>query len=110
MPTKTDIQQLIAAVELSCKQVIEGIKEETTALGHRVEAVETSQDEILHTIAALQETATHHENVLNSLLVQMDDYENWKRRQNIHIRAPDLLHTVQGLFLQLLDDAAPADI
>lgn len=53
----------------------------------------------------------------NSLLDQLDDYENRNRRQNICIcglreatRAPDLLHTVQGLFCQLLGNAAPADI
>lgn len=33
LPTKADLQQLIAAVELSCKQVIDGMREDTAALG-----------------------------------------------------------------------------
>lgn len=59
----------------------------------------------MQTVTVLQETATHHEDVLNSLLDQLHDYENRDRRQNIHIhglskatRTPDLLPTVQGFF------------
>lgn len=39
LPTKADIQQLIAAVKLSCKQAIDGIREDTVALGPRVETL-----------------------------------------------------------------------
>lgn len=59
-------------------------------------------------------TTKQHEDVLNPLLDQLDDYKNRDRCQNICIRclpeathAADLLPTVQGLFRQIPGDAAP---
>lgn len=42
LPTKADIQQLISAVEQSCQQAVESLREDTKALGHRVENLENS--------------------------------------------------------------------
>lgn len=43
LPTKNDIQQLISAVEQSCLQAVESLKEDIWALGHRVEKMETNK-------------------------------------------------------------------
>lgn len=114
LPTKADIQQLIAAVELYCKQAVEGLREDTVALGHRVEAVETSHDDIMQVVTAIQDTTKHHEEVLNPLLDQIDNHENRDWRQNIHINGlPEATHalyllpTGQGFFRQILRDSAP---
>lgn len=114
LPTKNDIQLLISAVELSCKQMVDGLREDTIALGHRVEEMEISQDDIKQAVADTQEAVKNHEEKLNSLLDQMDDQENRDRRQNIRIQglaevkgAMDLFQTVTGLFRQILGPQAP---
>lgn len=102
---------------MSYKQAVEGLREDTAALGHRVETVETGQEDIIQTMEAIQDATRHYEEVLNSLLDQLYDYENRDRHQNIHIRnlpeatrAPDLLLTMQDLFLQIFWDSAPDNI
>ena len=86
LPTKNDIMQLISAVEASCKQAVEEIREEVGALGHRVEEWEMDQEDTRQAVVDLQEITKKHEEVLNSMLDQMDNYENRERRQNIRIR------------------------
>lgn len=47
LPNKEYIQQLIAAVEQSCKQAVEGLREDTVALLHVVEVMENCQEYIV---------------------------------------------------------------
>lgn len=48
------------------------------APGHRAEGVETGQDDIRQVVVVddTQDIIKHHEKVLNSLMDQLDDYEN----------------------------------
>lgn len=114
LPTKNDIQSLISAVELSCKQMVEGIREDTIALGRRVEEIEINQDDIKQAVVDTQEVVKKYEEKLNFLLDQIDDQENRTRRQNIRIRglsevkgATDLAQTVTDLFRQILGSQTP---
>lgn len=104
LPTKTDIQQLISAMEQSCLQAVEGLREDTWALGHRVEKVENDQEAMVHAVADVQDAIKKHEDVLNSYRDQLDDYENRDRRQNIRIKGlpesiqtPELVSTIQKI-------------
>lgn len=114
LPTNTDIQQLISAVEQSCLQAVEGLREDTQALGHRVEKVENDQEVMVHAVADVQDAIKNHEDVLNSYRDQLNDYENRDRRQNIRIKGlpesiqtPELISTVQKIFCHILGDFAP---
>lgn len=49
------MQQLIAAVELSCKKAVEEVGEDTVALGHRVEAMINGQGDIMQAVTAINE-------------------------------------------------------
>lgn len=80
--SRADIQQLIAAVERSRKQAVEELREDTAELGYRVEK---GQEEILQVIADVQDTTKYHEEILNTYMNQLDDFENRDRRQNIRI-------------------------
>lgn len=98
-PTKTDIQE--HAVEQSCQQAVEGIREDIHVLGHRVETLENGHEAVVQAVADIQDTAKYHEEVLNLYRDQLDDHENKDRRQNIHIkglpeaiRMPELLTAV----------------
>lgn len=86
LPAKMDIQKLISAVEQSCLQVVKGLKEDTRALGHRVEKLENDQEAMVHVVVDVQDVIKKHEDVLNSYRDQLDDYENRERRQNIRIK------------------------
>lgn len=86
LPTKTDIQQLISAVEQSCQQAVEGLREDTRVLGHRVEALENGHEAIVQAAVDIQDTAKYHEEILNSHRDQLDDYENRDHRHNIRIK------------------------
>lgn len=117
LPTKMDIQQLISAVEQSCLQAVEGLREDIRDLGHRVEKVENDRDVMIHAVADVQDAIKNHEDVLNSYRDQLDDYENRGKRQNIRIKglpesvqSPELIPTVQKLFCQILGDSAPETI
>lgn len=79
LPTKADIQQLITAVEQSCQQAVEGLREDTQALGHRVEALENGHEAMAQAVADVQDITNHHEEVLNSYRDQLDDYDNRDR-------------------------------
>lgn len=48
----------------------------SVAVGHRVEAVETGQDKLMQTVTSIQDHAKRHDEVLNSLLDQLDDHGN----------------------------------
>lgn len=48
--------------------------------------MENGQDDTKQVMAVIQDIIKHHEVVMNSLLDQLDDYENRDHRQNIHIR------------------------
>lgn len=96
------MQQLISALEQSCQQAVEGLREETRVLGHRVETLENSHEAVAQAVADIQDTVKYHEEVLNLYKDQLDDYENRDRRQNICIKglpeaiqAYNLLPTVQ---------------
>lgn len=117
LPTKKDIRLLITAVEVSCKQVVEGLREDIAALGHRVEKVETGQDNIRQVVANTQAMTTYYERVLNTLMDQMDDHENRECLQNIRIKGlpttiqpSELPLTVIGLFCLILGALAPKKI
>lgn len=113
LPTKNDIQLLITAVETSCKQAVEGLREHIGALGHRVEEMETGQEAIRQAVVDVQDITKNHEEVLNSLLDQMDNHENRDCRQNIHIRDlpeikqhTELFPKVISLFQSILGTSA----
>lgn len=112
LPSKTDIQQLISAVEQSCQQAVEGLREDTLALGHRVETLENGHEAMMQVVEDIQDTTKYHAEVLNSYKDQLDDYENRDRRQNIcikglpeTIRASELLPTVQELFHKIMGNS-----
>lgn len=113
LPTKTDIQQLISALEQSCLQAVEGLKGRTPGLWDTIEKVENDQEVMVHAVADVQDAIKNHEDVLNSYRDQLDDYENRDRRQNIcikgfheSIQTPELVSTVQKIFCQILGDFA----
>lgn len=54
LPSKANIIQLIAKVENTFKYEIDSFKEKTTHLGTRLEAVETSHEEMWQTIKHLK--------------------------------------------------------
>lgn len=56
LPTKNDSQQLINAVEQSCLQAVESLKEDIRGLGHRVEKMEKEQETTVHVVADVQES------------------------------------------------------
>lgn len=117
LPTKSDIQELISAVEQSCQQAVENLREDTRAMGHRVESLENSHEAVVQAVADIQDTVKQHEEALNFYRDQLDDYENRDCRQNIPIkglpetiRSPELLPTVQRLFRQIMGDSSPENI
>lgn len=114
LPTRADIQQLITAVEQACQQAVEDLREDTRALGHRVESMEKSQEVMVQVVADVQDSVKDHEDALNSYKDQLDDYENRDRRQNIRIRGlPETIQTseltsvVQKVFSQIMGDSVP---
>lgn len=86
LPTKTDIQQLIATVERSCKQAVEDLREEVVAVGNRVEVLEIGQEETTQAVGNFQDTVKHHKELLNFYRDQLDDFENRDHRENIRIQ------------------------
>lgn len=101
-------------VESSCKQMVEEVREDTIALGRRVEEIEMTQDDLKQAVVDTQEVVKEYEEKLNSLLDQTDDQENRARRQNIRIRglnerngAADLSQLVTELFRQILGAESP---
>lgn len=96
---------------------MENLREDTRALGHRVELLENSHEAVVQAVADIQDTAKYHEEALNFYRDQLDDYENRDRRQNIRIKglpetiqSPDLLPTVQRSFRQIMGDSSPENI
>ena len=66
-------------------------------------------EEALPTISQLRDRCAAQDNHIESLLSQLDDYENRSRRSNIRIRglpgatgARDIIPTLQGIFKELL--------
>lgn len=114
LPTKNGIQQLINAVEQSCLQAVESLKEDIRDLGYRVEEMEKEQETTVHVVADVQESIKKYEEVLNSYRDQLDEYENRDRRQNIRIKGlqesittSELVPTAQKIFRQIMGDQAP---
>lgn len=92
------------------------MKSDTTALGNLVEALEVEHEEIYQAVDLLRDRACRHDSMIKSLLLQLD-YENQEQMQNIYIRDfpeatqnCDFIPTLQGLFVQVLGDAAPIHI
>lgn len=117
LPTKNYIQQLINAVEQSCLQAVESLKEDIRDLGHRVEKVENEQETIVHAVEDIQDSIKKYEEVLNSYRDQLDEYENRDRRQNICIKGlpesittSELVPITQKIFGQIMGDQAPNTI
>lgn len=93
------------------------MKSDTTVLGNLVEAMEVGHEDNSQAVDLLRDRAHRHDSMMESLLLQLDDYENRERRQNICIRGlPEttlncnLIPTLQGPFTQVLADAAPTHI
>ncbi|PIO27508.1 hypothetical protein AB205_0191200, partial [Aquarana catesbeiana] len=115
LPTKNDIQQLINAVEQSCMQAVESLKDDIRDLGYRVEeGMEKEQETTVQVVAYVQESMKKYEEILNSYRDQLDEYENRDRRQNIRIKGLkesittiELAPTAQKIFGQIMGDQAP---
>lgn len=117
LPTKTDIQQLISTVEQAFQQAVENLKEDTKALGHRVESLEDYYEATIQAVTEVQDSIKEHEDVLNLYKDQLDDYENRDRRQNIRIKGlsetiqtTDLTSVAQKVFCQIMGTSIPESI
>lgn len=114
LPTKSDIQQLINAVEQSCMQAVASVKKDVRDLGYRVEGMEKEQEVIIQAVTETQESMKKYEETLNAYRDQLDEYENRDKRQNIRIKglkesitATELAPVAQKMFGQILGDQAP---
>lgn len=111
LPTKSDIQQLINAVEQSCMQAVASVKKDVRDLGYRVEGMEKEQEVIIQAVTETQESMKKYEETLNAYRDQLDEYENRDKRQNIRIKglkesitATELAPVAQKMFGQILGD------
>lgn len=116
-PTKADLELFSHRVEKALCQDMEALQADTAHLGGRVEALETQWEETTPAIQALIERCKMQDHRINSLLDQMDDFENRASRVNIHIRGlpeatgpRDIVPTVQGVFKKILGHQTPDHI
>lgn len=117
LPTKADLELFAHRVEKALRQDIEALQADTAHLRGRVEALETQWEETTPAIQALTEICKMQDHRINSLLDQMDDFENRSCRVNIRIRGLpeatgpwDIVPTLQGVFKQIFDHQAPDSI
>lgn len=108
LPTKADIQQLIATVEHLCKQAVEELREELGEVGNRVEVIENDQEKIIQIILDIIDITKYHEEALNTYRDQFDDFENgpfYIRGLPEKYHNADLPVIVQRLFHQIMGES-----
>lgn len=108
-PTREDLDHFATRVEKAFKQDIEQLKVDTTQLGNRLETLEQTVEEALPAITQLRDKCATQDHQIETLMSQLDDYENHSHRSNICIRglpeatgAKDFVPTLQGFFKELL--------
>lgn len=119
LPTKEDLEHFTSWIERAFKQDTEQLKTDTTELGHRLETLEQKFDDAVPDISMLRDQSYAHDQKIEALLCQLDDFKNRSRRAKIRIRdlleatAPkDIISMLQGAFREILNlpALAPTEI
>lgn len=109
LPTRYHLEHFACRVEKAFRQNIEQLKVDTTHLGSRLETLEQKVEDTIPAITQLRDKCMAQDQRIETLISQLDDYENRSRRSNIRIRglpeataAKDIVPTLQGIFREIL--------
>ncbi|PIO39803.1 hypothetical protein AB205_0102580 [Aquarana catesbeiana] len=116
-PTKADPELFANRVEKAFRQDIEALQADKAHIGGRREDLEAQWEVVTPALQALHERCKTQDRRFNSLIDQMDDFEDRSRRVNIRIRGMpeatgprDIVPSLQGLLKQVFGRNAPDHI
>ncbi|CAH2219814.1 Hypothetical predicted protein [Pelobates cultripes] len=115
MMTRKDKGEMVAELRAIIREEIAAVRTDLTALEQRVDRLEEERIQSQQHRQAAELATTRQGNILLDLRRQVEDLDNRGRRNNIRVRGlPESKDEVpqeilNGLFAQLLGDAAPGD-
>ncbi|CAH2324092.1 Hypothetical predicted protein [Pelobates cultripes] len=115
MMTRKDKGEMVAELRAIIREEIAAVRTDLTALEQRVDRLEEERIQSQQHRQAAELATTRQGNILLDLRRQVEDLDNRGRRNNIRVRGlPESEDEVpqeilNGLFAQLLGDAAPGD-
>ncbi|CAH2273266.1 Hypothetical predicted protein [Pelobates cultripes] len=115
MMTRKDKGEMVAELRAIIREEIAAVRTDLTALEQRVDRLEEERIQTQQHRQAADLATTRQGNILLDLRRQVEDLDNRSRRNNIRVRGlPESEDEVpqeilNGLFAQLLGDAAPGD-